>query len=147
MNNFSSVNQWLLSGPAWIQYRVVSDFSTGPADPALLSSTRSALLQDPVVQAIIAEVSSAPAPALTNHKAAGHPLHKMVFLADLGLTIADPGIEPIACQFTGYNAPQIFTQCAPGVFTNTAPRLFTKSAPVIFGPNAPPSEGHRLSFR
>ena len=95
-NTFSCVKQWLLAGPVWVQYRVVSDFSTYPADPAVLSSTRAALLQDPVVQAIITEVSSAPAPALTNHKAAGHPLHKMVFLADLGLTIADPGIEPIA---------------------------------------------------
>ena len=51
------------------------------------------------------------------------------------------------CQFTGYNAPCVFTQSAPDVFTNTAPFVFTKSAPVVFGKNAPPSESHRLSFR
>jgi hypothetical protein len=58
-----------------------------------------------------------------------------------------PFYQDLGCQFTGYNAPQIFAKSAPGVFTNTAPRVFTKSAPVVFGQNAPPSEANRLSFR
>jgi hypothetical protein len=106
MQTLPSVEQWLLEGPAWVQYQVYSDFSDRPVDPAILDSTRLAMLQDPGVQSILSELSAGPAPALTSHKAAGHPLHKMVFLADLGLTISDPGIEPLATQILASASPQ-----------------------------------------
>jgi len=51
------------------------------------------------------------------------------------------------CQFTGYNAPQIYTHSAPEIFTNHAPLIFTKSTPVVFGQNAPPLDAYRLSSR
>lgn len=119
MDTLTSVEKWLLDGPAWIHYQVHSDFSNNLVDPSILHAARLALLQDPAVRAIFSELSAGPAPALTSHKTAGHPLHKMVFLADLGLTISDPGIEPLADRLLADASPE-----GPFRLTMNIPRNF-----------------------
>jgi len=53
------------------------------------------MLNHPAVKAIIDELADWPGIVLKSHKTAQHPLHKLVFLADLGLKQDDPGIAPI----------------------------------------------------
>jgi hypothetical protein len=50
---------------------------------------------DPRIQAMVSELGEWPCRELTNHKQVDHPLHKLSFLADLGVTVNDPGIAPI----------------------------------------------------
>ncbi len=102
----SSVEPWLLDGPDWVKYQAYTTFVADPLDQALLDSTRQAVLQTPAIQAIIEELLCESQPVMTNHKAAGHPLHKLAFLADLGLTIADPGIAAIANRLLATAAPE-----------------------------------------
>jgi hypothetical protein len=50
------------------------------------------MLADTQVMAIVTELRRWPEAALSSHKSAGHLLHKLVFLADLGLKVDDPGM-------------------------------------------------------
>jgi len=104
-----TVVDWLFEGPAWVQARAVEDLSAGEIDPAKLSRLRESARQDPAVQSLLVGLADWPGTALSSHKAAGHALHQMVFLADLGLTVDDPGIQRLAERMlatTGREGPQ-----------------------------------------
>ena len=49
-----------------------------------------------LTSSIITELQDWPVQVLSGHKSAGHPVHKLVFLADLGFTVQDHDIETIA---------------------------------------------------
>lgn len=94
----SDLMRWLLEGPAYIQYRARLDLlGQSPAD-LQVQTARAQMLADPPVQALLAELLEWPGQILTSHKVAGHPLHKLVFIADLGLTIEDEPIREIAAR-------------------------------------------------
>jgi hypothetical protein len=48
------------------------------------------------VRALVKELHGWPVAPLNSHKSAGHAIHKLTLLADLGLTREDPGIDAIA---------------------------------------------------
>ena len=50
---------------------------------------------DPRIAAIIAELAGWPCREITNHKDVDHPLHKLGFIAELGMNRNDPGIGRI----------------------------------------------------
>ena len=86
---------WLLGGSPWVEYRARLDLLTQPEGDLQAQSARQAMLNHPQVQALLAELHGWPGRVLTSHKQAGHPLHKLVFLADLGLRAGDPGMDAI----------------------------------------------------
>jgi hypothetical protein len=89
---------WLLDGPPWIPYRTRRDLlDQSASDPAVVAD-RQAMLAHPQIQALLTELTGWPGPALHRHNDAGHQLHKLVFVADLGLHSQDPGIEAIICN-------------------------------------------------
>jgi hypothetical protein len=97
---------WLLGGPAWVQYRARLDLlGQAATDPEVISA-RQAMLVDPQVQGLIAELGEWPGAVLNSHKSAGHPLHKLVFLADLGLRADDPGMERIVARVMAQRSAQ-----------------------------------------
>jgi hypothetical protein len=89
---------WLLSGPPWSAYRTRLDLLKQPLDDLQVQAELQALLAHPQIQAIITELYDWPGPALQRHNDAKHALHKLVFLADVGLTINDPGITEITTK-------------------------------------------------
>lgn len=89
-----TLTHWLLSGPPWAAYRAQVDLLNLPAADPQVAAARVAMLADPKVQALVAGLANWPGVPLNSHKSAGHPLHQLVFLADLGLTRADPGVAP-----------------------------------------------------
>jgi hypothetical protein len=91
----SSVTDWLMNGPSWLKYRVLIDLMDMPVDSGAVVTARLALLKDPQISGLIGELADWPGPALKRHNDAGHPLHKLVFLADLGLHKYDQAIDPI----------------------------------------------------
>lgn len=88
--------QWLLEGPAYIQYRTRLDLLGEPPQEPAVQAAREQMLADSPIQALLAELLEWPGQILTSHKVAGHPLHKLVFIADLGLTIEDEPVRQIA---------------------------------------------------
>jgi hypothetical protein len=86
---------WLLEGEPWVVYRTRLDLlHQNETDPQVVSA-RSAMLAHPLVRALIGDVKRVPWPAITNHSKADHPLHKLVFLADLGLKKSDGLLDPV----------------------------------------------------
>jgi hypothetical protein len=97
---------WLLEGQAWVQYRARLDLLGQVESDSAVVLARQAMLADPQVQGLIAELGEWPGAVLNSHKSAGHPLHKLVFLADLGLRADDPGIEPVIARVMAQRSAQ-----------------------------------------
>jgi hypothetical protein len=86
---------WLLSGPPWVQYRTRLDlFGQSEQEPEV-QAARQEMLADPHVKGLVAELAEWPGEVLASHKSAGLHMHKLTFLADLGLRRDDPGMEKI----------------------------------------------------
>jgi len=113
----SSVNDWLMSGPAWLRYRTLVDLQDMPIDSGAVVSARFSLLKDPQVAEIMSELLDWPGLALKRHNDAGHPLHKLVFMADLGLHKEDQAINLIVQRVlqhqSGEGAFQVVVNVAP----------------------------------
>jgi hypothetical protein len=102
----TALTDWLLSGPAWVQYRTRLDLMGQAEQDAEVRQTRRAMLADPQVRGVVQELADWPGSVLTSHKSAGHPLHKLEFLADLGLKADDPGMGAIVKRVTSHQSEQ-----------------------------------------
>ena len=86
---------WLLSGPSWTEYRTRVDLLDQSEDAPKVRRARRAMLEHPRIRMLIEELEQWPGPVLKSHKSAGHLLHKLAFVADLGFHIDDPGIQDV----------------------------------------------------
>jgi hypothetical protein len=89
---------WFLSSPPWVHYRTQLDLLEMPESSPEVQNTRLAMLSHPQVQSLLAELSGWPGTALKRHNDASHLLHKLVFIADIGLDKNDPGLDPIIAR-------------------------------------------------
>jgi hypothetical protein len=89
---------WLLEGPSWVQYRTRVDLLGQSESEAEVSAARIRMLADPQVQGLLKELSEWPGEVLASHKSAGLLMHKLGFVADLGLKTDDPGIKKIVAR-------------------------------------------------
>ena len=86
---------WLLEGEPFVEYRTRLDLLVQPEGDASVRAARRGMLADARVLALIDELSGWPGTVVSSHKSAGQPFHKLTFLADLGIRVEDPGVEPI----------------------------------------------------
>jgi len=96
----------LLGGPPWSAYRTRVDLLDQPEDALEVRRARAAMLAHPQVRALIDELGAWPDPILKSHKSAGHPLHKLAFIADLGLRAEDLGIPQIIQRIQSHRSPE-----------------------------------------
>lgn len=89
---------WLSTSSPYTEYRTRLDILGESETDESVMAARKAMLNDPKVKALFNEITNWPGSVLTSHKSAGHALHKLVFLADLGLTINDPGMDVIVSR-------------------------------------------------
>jgi hypothetical protein len=94
----TQLTDWLLEGPAWVQYRARVDLLKQKENHPPVIAARKAMLADPQVKALAQETTDLPSTVINSHKSAGHPIHKLVFLADIGLRAGDPGIDKIIAR-------------------------------------------------
>jgi hypothetical protein len=92
------ITTWLLSGPPWVQYRTRFDLLSQSESEAEVRAARQAMLADPQVQGLLAELAEWPGEVLASHKSAGLHMHKLAFVADLGLQANDPGVDKIIAR-------------------------------------------------
>ncbi len=90
--------EWLLEGPPWVRYATLAGLAALKPDDAEVVAARRALLDDGRMQSLIGELMAWPGLAMKGHNDAGHLLHKITFVADLGLTVEDPGIRDVATR-------------------------------------------------
>ncbi len=101
-----SINDWLLSSNPWTAYRTRLDLLGEPESAPEGQQTRAEMLSHPLVQALLAELGDWPGGILNSHKSAGHALHKLVFVADLGLRVDVPAIAEITTRVMEHQSPQ-----------------------------------------
>jgi len=89
---------WLSTSSPFTEYRTRLDILGESETDESVMAARKAMLNDPKVKALINEITNWPGSVLTSHKSAGHALHKLVFLADLGLTIKDTGMDVLTSR-------------------------------------------------
>ena len=106
---------WFLAGPPWVRYRARLDLAGEPEDAPQVLRDRRAMLAHPRIKDLVAELQGWPGPNLKSHKDAKHPLHKLAFLADLGLRISDCGVEQILTVHRSGHSPTCRTSPPDGL--------------------------------
>jgi len=97
---------WLLDGEPWVAYRARMDLLGQLRDDPQVVQDYQATVADRQIQALITELSEWPGPILKSHKKAGHFLHKLGFLAEIGLGVDDPGIAEIVQRVLDHRSPE-----------------------------------------
>lgn len=100
------INDWLLSSNPWTAYRTRLDLLGEPESAPEGQQTRAEMLSHPLVQTLLEELRAWPGGILNSHKSAGHALHKLVFIADLGLRVDVPAIAEITTRVMEHQSPQ-----------------------------------------
>ena len=88
--------EWLLEGEPWVVYRARIDLLEEPETDPRVIAARTAMLADPRIKALLAELTDWPGTVLNSHRSASQPFHKLSFIADLGLSVNDPPVKKIA---------------------------------------------------
>jgi hypothetical protein len=126
---------WLNSGPSWISYRVKIDLEDKP--PKEVKDLKKHVMEDPRIVSIIEELKDWPGPVLKSHKNANLLIHKLSFLAELGLTKDNPEIKniiDIIFKYQSNEGPFNVLINIPANFGGTGEDLHTwilSDAPVI----------------
>jgi len=95
---------WLLAGPPWVQYRTRIDLLGQSSESPGMLSTRRLILEHPKVSGILRDLMDWPGYPIKRHNDANHPIHKLAFLADLGLTAVDPGVDNLVDRVLTHQA-------------------------------------------
>lgn len=96
MGSFPAVNDWLLQGEPWVVYNTRRDLLHQSPESDGVSFARSEMVSHQQVKQLIEDVKELHAVVLNSHKSAGHPIHKLSFLADIGLDRTDEAIAAVA---------------------------------------------------
>jgi hypothetical protein len=89
------VLDWLMTGPAWVRYHCLIDLQDTNEEAQAAQTTKKEMLSDPQILKLIADLNEWETTPLKRHNDAIHPLHKLVFLADIGLKAHDDGLSTI----------------------------------------------------
>ncbi|HUT82672.1 MAG TPA: hypothetical protein VMZ29_15865 [Candidatus Bathyarchaeia archaeon] len=98
-----AVHEWLIGTNPWTEYNTrINLLGQKKDEPEVLEAKRE-MLAHPLVINLLQDINKWPWCGLKRHNDANHPLHKLVFLADLGLTreekaIATVGEKIFRCQ-------------------------------------------------
>ena len=97
---------WLLEGPAFVEVHTRVYLLGEPSGSPAVQQARRRMLADPRVRSLVRDLQAWPVAPLNSHKSAGHPIHQLTFLSDLGLTREDTGIERIARRVMAHTSPE-----------------------------------------
>jgi hypothetical protein len=96
---------WLLAGPAFVRYRALADLFPSRREAGDEERLRREVLADPLVKRLVAEVNDwENQPPLKRHNDASHPLHKLVFLAELG--VGAEALAPAVESILAHQSPE-----------------------------------------
>ena len=101
---------WLLQGAPYVVYRTLRDLCGEPEDAPAVRAARDAMLAHPAVRAVVDGLQDWPGEVINSHRSPTQPFHRLSFLADLGLTAADPGMPEITGQVRA-------SRSAEGIYT------------------------------
>ena len=115
-----AIIQWIMEGPAWIRYRCLLDLLDADETDTEVKQARKGMLQDEKVQQLISDLDDWETILMKRHNDAAHPIHKLCFLADLGLNVKDKGIKAILATIMKHRS-------------NEGPFQVLSNFPTVFG--------------
>lgn len=86
---------WLKDASPWVEYRTRLDLLQETPSSSEVKNSKQAMCSDPDLQGLLQELIQWPGEVMNNHKAAGHPLHKLTFIAEVGFQVGDPKIAEV----------------------------------------------------
>jgi hypothetical protein len=90
------IEEWLIHGPPWVEYRTRIDLlGQKESDPDVISA-RKRMIEHPLITQLIEELRDWPGYPIKKHNDAKHPIHKLVFISELGFKKKDQYIDEIA---------------------------------------------------
>jgi hypothetical protein len=98
--------EWLQEGEPWIRYRTWLDLLQSDTDDPLVQHDYNALISDPQISSIVDELNTWPGEAIKRHNDANLLLHKLSFLADIGLTTDHQPIREIVSKIIKYKSKE-----------------------------------------
>jgi hypothetical protein len=84
--------KWMLEGPAWIRYNVLTNLLGKNRDDPQVKVAYREMLKDPNIISLLEDIKNWEQSVLKRHNDAKHPLHKLSFLADIGISSQEPAI-------------------------------------------------------
>lgn len=85
----------MLNGDPWVEYRTRVDLLSEQEDSSNVISARDKMIAHPQISSLIEDLLEWPGCVLNNHKKADLLIHKLSFIADIGVNINDSGINQI----------------------------------------------------
>ncbi|MBU0763532.1 MAG: hypothetical protein KJ607_01715 [Bacteroidetes bacterium] len=79
----------------WVHFNALQDLDELTQNELEVTGVRKKMLGHPMIRKIMNELQHWPGYPLKNHRDANHLIHKLTFLADLGITAEDPGVSEI----------------------------------------------------
>lgn len=131
------ITGWLLQGEPWVAYNTCLHLLGHAADSPVLIALRQAMVSHPLVAAILDELPAWETQQVNSHKNAGLLMHKLSFLADIGLGMNIPQIRNVVDLISRHRANEGVTQVLANIpvhFGGSGQPLWTWSlcdAPVV----------------
>lgn len=102
----NDIINWLLEGDPWVRYRTKRDLTDLSEDDPSLMLDFNEMASHPLIISMIKELQNWPEPVLKRHNDAKHPLHKLVFLSELGFGKNHPGMALILEKVMGLQSEE-----------------------------------------
>jgi len=93
--SLNDVLEWLLKGDPFFEYRTRVNLLGQLENEPNVILAKNKMIEDHRIKLILHELKDWQKTVLSNHKNASHPLHKLTFIADIGLKKEDPDINTI----------------------------------------------------
>jgi hypothetical protein len=87
--------RWLLTGPAWIRYNVLLNLMEMEKENPQILSAYNEMRKDPLIIGLLAEIVDWEKTILKRHNDASHPIHKLSFLADIGISHQEEAVQSV----------------------------------------------------
>ena len=101
-----TVIEWLLTGPAFVEYRTRVDLLGQSVTTPEVVASRRRMLADPLVSGLVTELAGWPGHVLNSHKSASQQFHKLNFLVDIGITAADEGMQLVVDRILAHQSEE-----------------------------------------
>jgi hypothetical protein len=90
-----NVFDWLLDAEPWVEYRTRLDLLGEKKSAPPVAEAMEKVVAHPKIQSLFDEIAKWNSTVVNSHKEADLPMHRLSFLADIGLTRDEPRLEQI----------------------------------------------------
>lgn len=94
------VENYLLQSPSWVRKNVLVELVGEKPDSERVQLETISIINDPQISILLEQIESWPGGVLKSHNDSSHLIHKLAFLADIGLDISVPQIVETVHRIT-----------------------------------------------